>query len=331
MRVAAGWTVALWALVGAGCGYVGDPLPPSLHIPEAVSTLSAQQAGGDIVVLLALPALTTDGLKIKDFADVELRIGPARESFERWLEASERIAISESPPAQPGAEIEVTLPSRRWAGQEIAVAARTVGRTGRPSAWSALQALQVRRSLPPPGSVRAELTATGVRLTWPAVPEAGSYRILRQEGEATEEPNLEAPGTDVTQTEWTDQAVAPGATYTYFVQARTTDHAGTWSKPVPVKVEDTFPPPVPTGLTAVPALESIELSWEAVAAPDVSGYRVYRAAREDDWQVIADSVPVPAYSDRSFNPAQSYSYSVTVIDRSGNESDRSKPITVQAP
>ena len=328
--VVRGCPLGVCALVLAGCGYVGDPLPPSLHIPEAVTVLSATQTARGIEIAFVTPALTTDGLRIRELQDVELRIGPVRDSFEAWLETADAIDLRAQTPV-PGTELRLVRPAQPWEGQEIAVAVRTVGRSGRPSPWSELQRLQVIRTLPEPTAVRAEPGPTGVRLTWPSVPGASSYRIVRQEGDTPERPGLETAGSDVASTEWVDTAASAGAVYAYFVQARHDGQASPWSEPVLVKVEDTFPPPAPTGLTTVPALQSIELSWEAVASPDVSGYRVYRASSQDTWTVVADGVTVPAHSDRDVVSGRDYRYAVSAIDRSGNESARSQPVAVQAP
>jgi hypothetical protein len=331
MRVIRGCALAVCALGLSGCGYVGDPLPPSLHIPEPITVLAAAQTGRGIEIALMTPALNTDGLKIREFQDVEVRIGPATGgSFEAWVESSVRIPVPNEP-IKPGSELRMIQPAERWQGQEIGVAARTTGHTGRPSQWSDLQRLAVLETLPAPSGVRANLAPRGVSLTWPAVQGATAYRIIRQEGLASARPALEQAGVDVQTAEYTDANVTPGSTYSYFVQARQGERASPWSQAASVKVEDTFPPPSPVGLTAVPALNSVELSWEAVASADVSGYRVYRSPGDGEWTVLADAVAVPAYSDRAVQSGQSYRYAVAAIDKSGNESTRSQAVAVQAP
>ncbi|MBK7930282.1 MAG: hypothetical protein IPJ98_23240 [Bryobacterales bacterium] len=61
-------------LLLAACGYVGDPLPPSLHIPVAVTDLRAEQKVDHLQVRFTLPELTTDNAGIRRFQDVELLV-----------------------------------------------------------------------------------------------------------------------------------------------------------------------------------------------------------------------------------------------------------------
>ena len=66
--------VALAALGAAGCGYIGEPLPPLANVPARVTDLAAMQRGSRIVVSFTVPRLTTEGMPLKAPA-LELRIG----------------------------------------------------------------------------------------------------------------------------------------------------------------------------------------------------------------------------------------------------------------
>ena len=66
----------------------------------------------------------------------------------------------------------------------------------------------------------------------------------------------------------------------------------------------------------------LELSWAISPEPDIAGYYVYRSdsqgtrgARQNQ-----DLLLTPAFRDISVAPGKHYFYSVTAVDRSGNES-----------
>jgi fibronectin type 3 domain-containing protein len=98
-------------------------------------------------------------------------------------------------------------------------------------------------------------------------------------------------------------------------------------------MHDTFPPRTPTGLAAVPSTDGIDLSWEPNTEPDLAGYIVYRRQVSVTGEAIgtptrltSTPTPAPAFSDRTAQPGQSYSYRVTAIDTAGNESPASTEV-----
>jgi hypothetical protein len=110
------------------------------------------------------------------------------------------------------------------------------------------------------------------------------------------------------------------------------------SSPVTLAMTDTFPPAVPTGLASVPSgttgKAEIDLSWQPDIDVDLAGYNVYR--RNDAGQFVRLSqAPIngPAYNDETVTPGTVYTYRVTAVDASGNESAPSAEVkeTAQAP
>jgi hypothetical protein len=63
------------ALFGAGCGYVGDPLPPLANVPGKIADLAAVQRGARLIVHFTPPAQTTEGFAIKTPLRLDLRVG----------------------------------------------------------------------------------------------------------------------------------------------------------------------------------------------------------------------------------------------------------------
>jgi hypothetical protein len=137
-----------------------------------------------------------------------------------------------------------------------------------------------------------------------------------------------------------DQTTRTGETYSYTAQrvrsVSLDGHAlelhSTVSSPVTFIARDVFPPLPPTDLEAVPggatpADRSIDLSWTPDTESDLAGYSVYRQEVTSSGEVAGtaarlNSTPIvgPAYRDQTAIPGYRYSYRVTAVDASGNES-----------
>lgn len=95
---------------------------------------------------------------------------------------------------------------------------------------------------------------------------------------------------------------------------------------------DTDPPAPPTGLTVSdPGTgDYLVLRWNPNSEPDLLGYRIYRAIgdgvnppSDGDYQRLGSSMvdtQVPEYTDTTVSRDVYYSYRVTAVDQSGNES-----------
>jgi fibronectin type 3 domain-containing protein len=108
------------------------------------------------------------------------------------------------------------------------------------------------------------------------------------------------------------------------------------SQPVTVTPHDTFPPAPPQGLVAAllpglaPGTVLVDLSWSINLETDLAGYRVYRSEQEGarGQLVTPELLPTPAVRDRSVQPGHRYWYTVTAVDRAGNESEPGAAVVV---
>jgi fibronectin type 3 domain-containing protein len=103
------------------------------------------------------------------------------------------------------------------------------------------------------------------------------------------------------------------------------------SAPARVAFRDLVPPPTPAGLTVLIETKVVRLLWEPVSAPDLAGYNVYRT--EGKWRLKLTPTPTkdPNFLDISIDIGIFYTYEVTAVDASGNESaptPKSEPVTV---
>ena len=315
----------------AACGYVGEPLPPALHIPEPIGDLSALQRGDKIVLEFTLPSLTTEGLALDAVSALEIRGGTAPEgTFDasQWSSSARPI---EGTSDRKG-RLTVPVPIGDWADREVVFGVRTTGTKGRVSQWSNFVTLRVRPPLKTPRSLRAEVVAQGVQLKWESQPREGvQFRVLRQKDDEESARQIGLASTP----EFLDTEAAYGVPHTYQVQAilgpAGKEAVSEMPAPVAVVPEDRFAPATPSGLTALAGTDSVELVWEPNREPDFRTYRVYRSVDDSEWKSVADGLTAPAFSDRDVMPGKRYRYSVTGVDERGNESARAEPFEIRLP
>jgi chitodextrinase len=124
---------------------------------------------------------------------------------------------------------------------------------------------------------------------------------------------------------YTDTGLVNGAIYSY--TARAVDAAGNVSSDsntataTPQASPDIIPPAAPTGLTATAGDAQVELDWADNSESDLDHYNVYR----DGTQVASPSAS--NFTDPALTNGTSYSYQVTAVDHSGNESAKSSSVS----
>jgi hypothetical protein len=209
--------------------------------------------------------------------------------------------------------------------------------------------------------LKAEVTHQGIILTWtppqktavgPAPPIA-LYRIFRREVTQTTAPNPIPQGSqsqklsvqigDCPAPPFRDTQIQFGKSYVYTVrsvaqypdlQIESLD-----SPPITVSPLDTFPPAAPQGLVVVlvPAQGAapayLDLSWSISAENDIAGYNIYRSEQEGapGQKQNPELLRTPAFRDMNTIPGQRYFYTVTAVDRVGNESPASAAASGEVP
>jgi hypothetical protein len=130
-----------------------------------------------------------------------------------------------------------------------------------------------------------------------------------------------------------------GKTYVYsvrsFAQYGDAKLESADSKLVEITPRDIFPPTAPQGLVAVlvPAQGNvpahIELSWAVNPETDVAGYNVYRSeqANSSGTRLNTELLLTPVFRDMNTVPGRHYLYTITAVDRAGNESRASAAVS----
>jgi hypothetical protein len=246
-------------------------------------------------------------------------------------------------------------------GGAVAYAVRTRASQKRASADSNVVSLRVFPVPAPIATVEARVTESAIELTWPvpAATAAGepvtaisSYKIYRSESHPADagvppqdllQGKLEAHPALLASSEsnsFRDASMVFDHTYAYLVrsviQVEGNELESSDSQPVTVTPRDTFPPAAPQGLVAavLPGATSgtvlVDLSWSINLETDLAGYHIYRSEQEGTrgQLVTPDLLLTPAVRDTSVEPGHRYWYTVTAVDRAGNESPPGAPVAV---
>lgn len=295
-------------LACAGCGYVGDPMPPLLNIPQPPADVTLSQRGDQLVVEFTAPTLTTEGVEIKKAPRYEIRVGD-----------------TELTAAALDTRIRASTPAAPLIGRAITARARAISANGRDAGWSTSPLLTVLPPVAAPAAVVAANDAQGVRVTWQS--GAPAFRVFRR-APAEEKLTFLA---DAKSPEFIDRSTEYGRVYEYQVIAVTGAAESDPSAIVRATTKDDFPPSVPAGLTAAAGIDSIELVWTPSPESDVAGYRVHRAEGDGPFARVGDIQPSPTFTDRTIAAGKTYRYAVSSIDRTGNESARGEAVEVTLP
>ena len=310
--------VAGVALFAVSCGYVGDPLPPALNIPQPVQDLRAQQVESKIDASFTIPLKTTENLAITDIAAVEIRVGRAPEGGwnpDAWAAAAKAIAVDANKPGPA----ETSFDAREFAGEVVVLAVRTANRKGRSSAWSNRVTLRVETPVITPGDFVADSAPNGSVLSWNGYD--GPVIVYRDGAAIGEGSNGR----------FADPRALLGKVYTYEIQARGDKAHGRKTGPKSLTVEDRFPPAAPSGLTVVAGAGTVELSWNPNPEPDILGYAVLRAIGDGKFAAVASQLDAPAFTDRDVQRGSRYRYMVTALDLRKNQSVTSQEVEITVP
>ena len=360
MRLAATGLIAPLLVAISGCGMEGAPLPPTLKLPQPVTTLSGERIGDEVHLSWTMPKRDTDKVLLKGDQKVhvcrrienggcdpagDLMIAPGTAaSYVDHLPSS----ITSGPPQLLVYTVLLQNHSGHDAGPSNPIFAVT-GVAPRPIE-----------------SLSTAASPDGVVLHWAAVPGANAdqelvrihrtrlvdpkAKIAEQKSGSptpasppqTQDQTLEVTGGDKGQALDRDAALDNTYRYTvervrkFSIQGHAFEETSTPGEPITLDARDIFPPQVPSGVQAVADAEThaIDLSWAPDTDADIAGYIVYRresGSSRNPVRVSPAGLVPPSFRDASTLPGHSYIYSVSAIDRDGNESARSADVEESLP
>jgi hypothetical protein len=251
---------------------------------------------------------------------------------------------------------------RAYPDRALAYRVRTRASRKRASADSNIVSVRVLQVPERITVLHTRVTESSIELSWSAptrtssgdrLPAVFEYRVYRGEIEPAV---ADVAANDLSKAKWKsplaflgtahaetyrDAAFDFGKTYVYTVRTviSTDGNAIESSDSVQaiVVAGDAFPPAAPQSLVGVIIVGSptnapeVELSWSINTEADLAGYHVYRSEQQDtpEQLVSTDLLLSPVYRDTSVQLGHTYWYSVTAVDRSGNESAHSARVAAE--
>jgi len=127
-----------------------------------------------------------------------------------------------------------------------------------------------------------------------------------------------------------DRDVARGRSYTYEVRGVRRGQIDVEGKGRRIVAEpvDTIPPAMPRGVRLEETTEGISLTWSKNEEEDLLGYNVYRVEGPVKRLLNGEPLREERFLDREPPDLRYFSYFVTAIDLSGNESEPSREVIV---
>ncbi|MET0555749.1 MAG: hypothetical protein ABW221_22105 [Vicinamibacteria bacterium] len=292
-------------LVLPACGKRGDPLPPLPRYPQAVTGLVLSQRGAEVVLQAAAPRQTAAGAPLGVF-EVEILRADAGGDIEK-LAKPVRVRVA------PGETFTHSWPLP-IAGTNVRVAARGLNRGQRGPLAEAM--LLVQEPPKPPTGLTPTLDSGGVVLAW----TGGVARVYRRGQDGRYAAPLDAKAVP---SPFRDATVTPGQSWCYVVRSVAGAQGLAESLPSTeacVGVRDVFAPATPVGVAALGAGGVVDVSWSPSSEGDLASYRVYRAEGGAPERLAELPAGETRYRDEKAAAGVAYTYTVTAVDKDGNES-----------
>jgi hypothetical protein len=332
----------------AGCGKIGDPLPPIPRAPLVIQELQVVQQGTELILSFPLirNARATKLQRIEVYRLVESDSDPQGVTIETFsARASLITSIEQIPDKTSTITFREALDLKSSARNlRYRYSVRLVNQAGQAADFSnyAMIVPLFDLALPPTGLNVAQQERQ-IDLNWsaPAANESGTapanvagYNLYRRSGDAVVKLNSEP----LTQPRFTDRNFVFGAEYQYTVRALSllpgsaslaSAIESNESAPLAHSPKDTFPPAAPNPVTLASIGGLVSLFWPLNQEPDVAGYNIYRAESDQtppqQWvKLNAQLHKTASFRDDRVQVGKEYFYQVTAVDTYGNESLRSE-------
>jgi len=232
-----------------------------------------------------------------------------------------------------------TLSQKNFKQKNLIFSLRVKAKRKRKSEFSRLLTVKPEMLSLPPRAVKAAVFQDHIEVRWtPAEKNIDQssparfrgFNVYRAEGD---EPLRRLNSQLVRENKYDDNDFMIGRVYRYSIRASETESSPFMesddSDAIEVKTEDTFPPAPPSGLVSIVAGNLVSLTWDENHEEDLAGYSVWRKTEEKDEFVLLTPQPIRenAFNDTTVEKNRRYYYAITAVDKSGNESPKSKDVS----
>jgi hypothetical protein len=354
----------IWASLATGCGAPAAPLSPTLNLPQPVRDLAATRTGDTVRLTFSVPQKTTDKLPVRGPMTAKLcrsvDAGPCQPAGTLAIPAQQKSSsmddtlpagLTQGSPRLLTYKLSILNRAEKSdgdSGPAYAVAglapATVTGFSVMPRRRGIVLAWQGTNVSPGADWVRFDRTRTSAPPPQPGISDNSGHNPFpgRKTAEEPAEQVFRVPETAASHPPFAlDVTAHTGNSYRYIAQriqqvtidGHNMEIASLPGAPAKTEYRDVFAPPVPIGLVSAAdtTAKAIDLNWTPDVDPGLAGYIVYRRAlgtNETPQRISPDGKPVAIseWSDTTAVPGQRYAYSVSAIDISGNESQRSTEV-----
>lgn len=338
-------SLALVLTAATACALKTDPLIPASPRPEQVKNITAITRDAIVFLSWPVPTKNVEGVSMQPADILLFRIYRAEFGRERKKARYKQYAeLKMASPAPAGVRNGVVV----WSDDQVKYGyiygyrIRAVSVRGGVSIQSEEVRITPLLGPAPPRGVKALGGDSYTLITWEAVttwmdnsPYKGfvGYNIYRgtEQGLYDEPPLNKEP---LTATSYKDTSAVNNRTYYYIVRS-VNSQVQPWKESLDsgeaaASPKDLTPPKRPTGLTAVPGVGRVFLSWNENKETDLAGYHVYRSTKHGkDYERLTDKLLLrTTYLDETVTAGTTYYYVLTAVDQSGNESEYSHELKV---
>ncbi|MFQ5349780.1 MAG: fibronectin type III domain-containing protein [Thermoanaerobaculia bacterium] len=321
--------------------------PPPLEEEDAVAEEADEDEEPDVEEMPAEQPPSTPFLFRRpttvSVVRAEERIEVDPREFLALAEVEQRIEGAELQAAISGDRVLLRLPLGALPAPEVPEEERdielfaviTVSSRGLGSELSNVVKILPRTPPAPPSQIETRPGAEGINLTWRAEDPPVGFRVYRRDaasrsyGTPIAQPSPEARS-------HLDQTAGFDSSYVYSVttvalEAPLVESALTAEREV--QYEDRYPPTPPGGVIVLAEPGRARVLWEPTPATDLAGYLVYRRTTDGSGfdRLTAEPGRELEYLDTTVASGRGYSYYVSAVDTSGNESEASQTVDVEVP